>query len=57
MDQPSTLCPWSGLPCDCTHFPWLENEVVPEKCEALIRTIQALVPLRKIRKSNARSSR
>jgi hypothetical protein len=28
-----TNCPWGGLPCDCTTFPYLKNGIVPIKCE------------------------
>lgn len=27
-------CPWGGLPCDCSTFPYLRNGIVPTKCEA-----------------------
>lgn len=27
-------CPWSGNECECVSFPWLENEVIPARCEA-----------------------
>lgn len=40
------LCPWCGLPC--TTFPYLKNGTVPPTCEALIRTLPALVPLRRL---------
>lgn len=35
LEADMTQCPWTGLPCDCAGFPWLEgrNGVIPAKCE------------------------
>lgn len=39
-------CPWGGLPCDCNKFPWLENGLVPQRCENQMPL--ALLGLRKV---------
>lgn len=40
------LCPWSGMPCDCKEFPWIEDGTVPKKCED--KMSDALLGIRKV---------
>jgi hypothetical protein len=38
------LCPWCAQSCDCAEFPWTQDELIPEKCQTLVRErIPALV--------------
>lgn len=39
-------CPWGGLPCNCESFPWLQNGLIPMKCENQMPL--ALLGLRKV---------
>jgi hypothetical protein len=47
-------CPWSGVPCECDEFPFLENGgVLPKVCSALIRAkMPAMEPFRKLAKKD-----
>jgi hypothetical protein len=47
-------CPWSGVPCECDEFPFLENGgVLPKVCSDLIRaTMPAMEPFRKLAKKD-----
>jgi hypothetical protein len=44
MKKPN--CPWGGLPCDCTAFPWTWNGLIPQKCEDQMP--DALLGIRKV---------
>lgn len=44
-------CPWCGLPCDCNRFPYLRDNLVPEKCaKKIIEEMSYIAPLRKLTK-------
>ncbi len=49
---PVSTCPWSGVPCDCKDFPWLDGEQrLPPACSNLIRTkAQPMEQFRKLAK-------
>lgn len=39
-------CPWCGLPCECTEFPYLRDGIVPSPCEA--KMPDAMLGVRKV---------
>ena len=47
-------CPWSGVPCECDEFPFLENGgLLPKVCGDLIRAkMPAMEPFRKLAKKD-----
>ena len=47
-------CPWSGVPCECDEFPFLEGGgTLPKVCSDLIRAkMPAMEPFRKLAKKD-----
>jgi len=49
IENSTSLCPWCGLPCDCTEFPYIIDGVIPIKCgERIVKELPYLYPIRKI---------